>query len=239
MGNEGNNNLPSVIAAAHELKSPLSLIRQLTLILGDDKTTAAQRDQVIKRINLTSEKALRLTSDLTRAYNLTDSTLFPLSPLSPQQICHELLYDMTPYIKSQGREVRLVMPTKTPLIISNADLLGRILANFMDNALHYTFGEEKLQLLVSVNKKSNKVRLGLRDFGPSVKTDYFTSIENGMAKNAEVVHARPESSGLGIYISARFAEMINSQIGVTRHRNGATFYVDVPISSQLNLFKNI
>ena len=90
---------------------------------------------------------------------------------------------------------------------------------------------------LKVYKKENKVRFGLRDFGPAIKASYFEDIKNGMTKNAEVVHARPASSGLGIYISSQFAEIINSKIGVIRHRNGATFYVDVPISSQLKLFE--
>ena len=73
---EGKNNVPSVIAAAHELKSPLSLIRQLSLILEDESLTADQRSVSVNRIYLTTQKALRLTSDLTRAYNLNDPTLF-------------------------------------------------------------------------------------------------------------------------------------------------------------------
>lgn len=237
MESKGRNSVPSVIAAAHELKSPLSLIRQLALTLEDEDLSLNQRIQTVDRINLTTQKALRLTSDLTRAYNLSDPTLFPLSPLSPQQICRDLLYDMRPYITAKGRKIKFVTPSKTPLVITNADLLSRILANFMDNALNYTFGDEKMQLTINVSKKDKKVRLGLRDFGPAVKRNYFEDIEKGMAKNAEVIHARPQSSGLGIYIASQFATMINSQIGVTRHQNGATFYIDVPVSTQLKLFE--
>ena len=234
---EGKNNVPSVIAAAHELKSPLSLIRQLSLTLEDEKLTPEQRSLSVNRIYLTTQKALRLTSDLTRAYNLNDPTLFPLSPISPHQICRDLIYDMSPYINAKGRDIKLTVPQKTPLIISNADLLGRILSNFLDNALNYTFGDEKMQLSINVYKKEMKVRLGLRDFGPAIKQTYFEDIKNGMAKNEEIIHARPESSGLGIYIASQFAEMTNSKIGVIRHRDGATFYVDVPISTQLKLFE--
>ena len=234
---EGKNRVPSVVAAAHELKSPLSLIRQLSLLIDDDTLTPEDRAKAVERIYLTSQKALRLTSDLTRAYNLTDPTLFPLSPLSPQQVCRDLIFDMQPYIKAKGRRVKFVAPHGTPLIISNADLLSRILANFMDNALNYTFGDDVLQLTIKTNRKTKKVRLGLRDFGPAIKQDYFEKIEQGIGRNPEVVHARPESSGLGVYIAKQFADILNSQIGIVRHRDGATFYVDVPISSQLKLFE--
>lgn len=235
---EGKNTVPSVIAAAHELKSPLSLIRQLSLMLDGQALSSEDLKKVSQRIQLTTERALRLTSDLTKAYNLNlnDPTIFPLSPISPHQVCQDLLYDMSPYIKSKNREIKLVGAGRTPLVIANADLLSRILANFMDNALNYTFGDEKVQLIIKVKKKEKKVRLGLRDYGPAIKPSYFEDIKKGLATNAESIHARPLSSGLGIYISAQFAQMIGSKIGVTRHKDGATFYVDVPISTQLKLF---
>jgi len=49
------------------------------------------------------------------------------------------------------------------------------------------------------------------------------------------IHARPQSSGLGLYIAGQFADAMNGRIGVTRHRDGATFYVDLQASKQLSL----
>ena len=77
MESEGRGDFPTVIAAAHELKSPLSLIRQLSLLLDSDILSNQERAEALSRIQMTTQKALRLTSDLTQSYNLNDNTLFP------------------------------------------------------------------------------------------------------------------------------------------------------------------
>jgi hypothetical protein len=41
--------LPSVLVAAHELKTPLALIRQLALLLDDDLTSSADKTQIQQR----------------------------------------------------------------------------------------------------------------------------------------------------------------------------------------------
>lgn len=239
MEGEGKSNVPSIIAAAHELKSPLGLIRQLALVLEDETISQTEREQAISRIYMTSQKALRLTSDLTRAYSLNDPTLFPLSPINPQQLCRDLIYDMTPQITAKNRQIKVLSPVKVPLVVANADLLNRILANFMDNALCYTFDQDKIELSINILRSQKKVRIGLRDFGPAIRPGHLSYLKKGLGVNLESIQARPESSGLGIYISSRFAEIINSKTGVIRHKNGATFYVEVPISTQLSLFEGV
>lgn len=42
--------LPSVLVAAHELKTPLALIRQMALLLDDDLTIEADKKQIQQRI---------------------------------------------------------------------------------------------------------------------------------------------------------------------------------------------
>ena len=56
-----------------------------------------------------------------------------------------------------------------------------------------------------------------------------------MVARAAAADNRPGSSGLGMFIANEFALAIGAQIGVIRHRDGATFYVDVPASTQLRL----
>ena len=50
------------------------------------------------------------------------------------------------------------------LILANRILLGRILANFLNNALAYT--EDGSEIKVSVKATKDAVRMSVRDFGP-------------------------------------------------------------------------
>ena len=224
--------LPSVLVAAHELKTPLSLIRQLTLMLGDDLTSEADKKQIKQRIVQTSEQALQLTVDLANSANLTPS-LFPLEPVNPLALCQQMAAETRFNVVLYGRKISWPQRGRNSrLILANRTLLGRILANFLNNALKYT--EDGSEIKVSVKAVGGAVRLSVRDFGPMMSLKEYRRLLDEMDAR-KTVRTRPESSGLGIYVASQFARAMNGQIGLIRHRDGLTFYVDMPISRQLSL----
>lgn len=230
-----SDGLPSIVAAAHELKSPLALVRQLSLMLEEGSLPVDQQKRMLRQISLTSERALRLTSDLTRSVRLSDA-LFTLEPINPQQLCEDIVRELTPLFTAHDRDVKLVSRKHPLLLVANRDLLRRIIMNFGDNALHYAEGNTAVEIRVGSLKAGNIIRLGVRDHGPALPIDTLKSLRGKLATCASTpVHARPQSSGLGLYIASQFADVMNGKIGVTQHRDGATFYIDLQASQQLSL----
>ena len=224
--------LPSVLVAAHELKTPLALIRQIALLLDDDLTSAADKKQIQQRIIQTSEQALQLTVDLANSANLTPS-LFPLEPVNPLALCQQIAVETRFNAALYGRKISWPRSGRNSrLILANRTLLGRILANFLNNALKYT--EDGSEIKVSVTAAKEAVRLSVRDFGPMMSLKEYRRLLSEMDAR-KTVRTRPESSGLGIYVASQFARAMNGQIGLIRHRDGLTFYVEMPVSRQLSL----
>ena len=224
--------LPSVLVAAHELKTPLALIRQMALLLDDDLTSTADKKRIQQRIIQTSEQALQLTVDLANSANLTPS-LFPLEPVNPLALCQQIAAETRLNAVLYGRKISWPQRGRNSrLILANRILLGRILANFLNNALKYT--EDGSEIKVSVKAVGGAVRLSVRDFGPMMSLKEYRRLLDEMNAR-KTVRTRPESSGLGIYVASQFAQAMNGQIGLIRHRDGLTFYVDMPISRQLSL----
>lgn len=224
--------LPSVLVAAHELKTPLALIRQMALLLDDDLTSKADKKQIQQRIVQTSEQTLQLTVDLANSANLTPS-LFPLEPVNPLALCQQIAAETRLSAALYGRKINWPRGGRNNrLILANRTLFGRILANFLNNALKYT--EDGSEIKVSVKAVGGAVRLSVRDFGPMMNLREYRRLIDEMDAR-KTVRTRPESSGLGIYVANQFAQAMNGQIGLIRHRDGLTFYVDMPISRQLSL----
>ncbi len=223
-----------IIAAAHELKAPLALTRQLALRLGDPSLSEVERERLTHRIVLTSERALRLTSDLTKAARLEDA-LFTLEPINPEQVCRDIVAELTPLFEAYGRSVSVRTRRHPLLLVANRDLLRRILLNFSDNALQYSEPGTAVQIQIQAFRKAGYVRLGVRDVGPAVSSDMWRRLQKTIATAPQPVHARPGSSGLGLYIAGQFADIMQGSIGAIRHRDGATFYIDLPASQQLSL----
>jgi signal transduction histidine kinase len=232
-GSEGSFEVTPLIAAAHELKAPLALVRQLALRLGDDTLSPAERQQLLDRTVLTSERALRLTSDLTRAARL-DSAMFQLEPINPDQLCRDVVSELQPLFQAYGRSVAVKGRRHPLLLVANRDLLRRILLGFSDNALHYSLPGTAVHLQIQAFKKTGVIRVGVRDFGPALSSDMWRSLQKKLNTAPQPIHARPESSGLGLYIAHQFADAMNGKIGAVRHKDGATFYVELQASNQLS-----
>jgi signal transduction histidine kinase len=211
---------PTLATAAHELKSPLVLLRQLSLLL--------------QQITWTSERALRLTSDLTRSARLDDA-LFAMEPINPQALCNEIVQELTPLFTAHGRELMVKARRHPLLLVANRDLLRRIIMNFSDNALYYSEPGSAVELQVQMLQKGKVIRVGVRDFGPALSSDMWRTLQKKIeSQSPQSIHARPNASGLGLYIASQFADTMQGKIGAIRHRDGATFYVDLSSSHQLS-----
>lgn len=228
-----DDGLFSLVTAAHELKAPLSLVRQLALGLEAGGYSEAQRQRILRQIILTSERALRLTTDLSRTSRLEDS-LFELEPLNPQQICEEAAHELEPLYKARGRELRVTSRHRPILAVANRDLLRRIILNYADNALHYA-EDAPVELRAQAIRNGSKIRIAVRDHGPAIPADIWRRLQASLGTGAQPLHTRPGSSGLGLYVAGQFARAMNGEVGAIRHRDGATFYVDTTASTQLSL----
>lgn len=223
-----------LIMAAHELKAPLALMRQLSLSLQHQTLSEQDKQHLFERMVLTSERALRLTTDLTRSSRLQDS-LFDLEPLNPQQICEEVAHELSPLYAAKGRTIQVATRHRPLLAVANKDLLRRIMMNFGDNALHYSEPSRPVTLEAGLKENGSRVRIGVRDFGPAVPIDIWQRLQSSLGAEQQLLHSRPQSSGLGLYVAGQFAGAMRGRIGATRHRDGATFYVDIDASTQLSL----
>lgn len=233
-GGEGRYEVTPLVAAAHELKAPLALVRQLALRLEDESLTDAERARLLRQTVLTSERALRLTSDLTKSARL-DSALFAVEPINPEQLCRDIVAELTPLFTAYDRRVEVRSRKHPLLLVANRDLLRRILLGFSDNALHYSAEGTAVHLQIQALKKAGVIRIGVRDYGPALSSDMWRKLQKKLRTAPQSIHARPESSGLGLYIASQFAEAMNGRIGAVRHKDGATFYVELQASSQLSL----
>lgn len=222
--------VPSFTVAAHELKAPLSLLRQLSLHLESGDIDTKEVQKIAHQMTLTSERALRLTTDVTKYARLDDS-LFTLEPLNPAVLCQEVVEELAPLYSAHGRQITVKSRTKSPLGLANPDLLRRILLNFGDNALHYSEEGQPVTLTTSVVHDGSVIRLGVRDFGPALPA----TLRKNVGNTAAPVHSRPGSSGMGLFIAQQFAQAMHATVGVISHRDGATFYVDIGVSAQMRL----
>jgi Signal transduction histidine kinase len=223
----------SLVTLAHELKSPLVLIRQLALFMESESLTSKDLKNISRQLNMTSERALRLVSDLTKASRLEDA-MFEMLPTNPRKVCAEVLSSMSGLYRINHKKLKVNYTNKDRLVVANQELLSSIIYNFCDNALHYSSDDMPSSLFVKSSR--DRVRIGVRDFGPGLPVEVWRDIKkSGAVFSPQPIQARPGSSGLGLYIVSRFVRAMNGEFGTIRHRDGTTLYVDLRVSNQLSL----
>lgn len=228
----GSLALPSVLAAAHELKAPLVLMRQLSYQLGTDQLSPSQR-LTQERLRLTAERALRLVENITRSSRLDDA-LFALEPLQAHAIWRDVVAELGPLARQLEQPLQLAVPKRPLLVVAHRDLLPAILVGLTDNALAYN--RSKAPVHLSVKRRGDEVVFAVRDRGPIIEPKVFRELEARLGKTAQPLGGRAGSSGLGLWIAGSFARAMNANLSVTRHREGGmTFALHVPVSGQLSL----
>lgn len=221
-----------ILVAAHDLKAPLCLTRQLALSLGISQDPAD--DQRIKsQLVAVSERALRQVDDLTKIARLDDG-LFAMEPVSVRGVCEAVYRELDPLFRYEQRRLRFTYTNHSRLAIANRELLRRVIYNFCTNALHYSTAETESEL--SIIDHRNFIRIGVRDFGPALPTSVWRELKSGGLTRPTRITMRPGSSGLGLYIASEFARYMHAELGAIRHRDGTSFFVDLPISRQASLF---
>lgn len=220
------------VAASRELTSPLVLLRQLGLAISADDISDDERKQLSRQMTLTSERALRMAANL--GMTSAKQSSLSLEPINPVSICQDVIHELSPLFLAHGQSIKLTQRTRIPLLVGNRQLLTRILLGFGDNALHYGSPDHPVQMTIQSLK--GRVRIGVRDWGPAVPVDVWDRLESKIARHAVApLPARPYTSGVSLVAARKLAELMECSVGLTRHRDGATFYVDLLVSKQMSL----
>ncbi|MBQ3293627.1 HAMP domain-containing histidine kinase [Candidatus Saccharibacteria bacterium] len=224
-------NINGIFVAAHELKAPLSLMRQLALSLDPDspQETKEYQDKLIS----VSDRALRQVSDLAKVARLEDA-LFEMEPVAVRGVCDEVTEELKYLFRFNQKSLETTYRNKQKLAVANRDLLSSIIYNFCANALKYS--DKNQASLLTLKDKNQHIRLEVRDFGPALPTPIYQKLAKNELEAPTSISFRPDSSGLGLFIATKFARYMKANVGAIRHRDGTTFFVDLPVSNQGTLF---
>lgn len=221
----------NLVIAAHELKAPLSLMRQLALSL-DFAEDGREKQQIQAEMVDLSERTMRQVNDLTKIPKLEEG-LFEMEPVSVRAVCDAVTAELDSLFRFNQRELVVQYRNRARLAIANRDLLFSVIYNFCLNAMHYS-GEETLSKL-TVRQWKDTIQVRVRDFGPALPTKIWRKFSRGEMDDMAGIPMRPGSSGLGLFIASKFAHYMNAEVGATRHKDGTSFFVNLPISKQASL----
>ncbi|MDO5451759.1 MAG: HAMP domain-containing sensor histidine kinase [Candidatus Saccharibacteria bacterium] len=219
-----------ILVAAHELKAPLAVLRQLALSFDE---MDADNEHIRSEMVSVSERAIKQVNDLVKVRRLEDG-LFEMEPVAVRAVCDEVTRELAYLFSYNRRDLFIKYSNKSKLVTANRDLLYSVVYNFLLNAMHYSGDGTRAELMVK--DFCGKVKIVVRDFGPSLPIEVWREMRRGWIEKPTSIAMRPGSSGLGLYIASKFSKYMNARVGAIRHRDGTSFFVELPVSKQASLF---
>jgi signal transduction histidine kinase len=192
---------------AHDLRSPLTRIRA-NIEKAAVHATEDEQQQALEAVSTDVDRMLRLISatlEISRAeagMGRHQFTEFDLGDLM-RDIC-EIYY---PVAEERGVLLKVEDPRTIPFV-GNRQLIGRAVANLIDNALKYA--GEGGQISIGANDDSRRVRLWVADHGPGIAPELR---DDAIRKYRRLEEARTtEGSGLGLAFVRAIARLHNGDI---------------------------
>lgn len=125
------------------------------------------------------------------------------------------------------RHIELTMVTCSAIVRTDPVLLGRIIQNFLSNAVKYTPGG---RILVGCRRRGQAVRIEVWDTGVGIARDELSEIFQEFYQIGNTERDRSQGLGLGLAIVQRLSRLLDVPVTVrSKEGKGSVFALDVPL----------
>jgi PAS domain S-box-containing protein len=220
-------------AIAHEIRTPLTSITMGLGILNENNAVKENKS-VLELLAIIQEESSRLTTLMDEFLELSRFEAGGIQLKIQQLDVANLLERAIAPFRMQASKAQIQfetsLSTDIPLVKWDADKIHSVIANLLTNALRYTPPGGKIFL--GVQHTSGTVLFSVADTGPGVPLelrnkifDKFFQIETGLTGKI----------GLGLAICKAIVKKHGGKIWVANNeRQGASFFVELPIQSKSN-----
>ena len=120
------------------------------------------------------------------------------------ELVREILIEYYPQIEKNGYELELKIPEYAICGEWDAQRIGRVIRNLIENALKY--GMDGKKLTVSVKKEGELAVFGIRDYGRGVSKEELPYMTELFYRGDSARNSRAGGMGLGLYIAEEIIE---------------------------------
>lgn len=209
-----------VEALAHDLKSPLSIIKVYAEALSDDTQVDDEQRQYLSVIEENIEKSVSLVQQMQYTTDLDNSSVsvvhqhVDLKGFLGRKACGYALQ-----AKQKGIEVTLSVADSIPVpVFTDIDKVERILDNIMENSLQYTPAGGRIDIAVKSDERYLYYSICDTGMGFSAK-DMEKAFEK-FYRGDEARQTKGGHSGLGLHIVKQLAELLGGDVKIKNAAGG-------------------
>ena len=219
---------------SHELKNPLTAIREFTSLLAD---------RVVGDINPQQEEFLNISLECCDRLNRLVNDLLDTAKLETGKL--ELIpeaVDLTLLTKqiaqqhkssSEERNINLTceLPAGLPNIQGDSVRIAQVLSNLLDNSLKFTAEGGWVKITAAYQEQQRCLTITVADNGKGIANEDISRIFERMYQSNSNEGGQRDGMGIGLFLSATIARLhggdltVRSNVGV-----GSAFILTLPLS---------
>lgn len=222
-----NERIGSFIGIAHDLRTPISLIKAP---LSELEVQADIPEESKKKLGVAVKNAEKLFTMITQLLDLQKAETHP-------EHLEVAFYDIKLYLKDKlsafrmaasQKEIELCLEVEPdmPEVWLDKDKMDHIMDNLLSNALKYT---EKGSIRILVKQAKNKWSIEVKDSGIGIPAGEQKNIFNEYFRAGNVKNLQEQGIGIGLMITSRIIKQHHGKIEFRSVENeGTAFIVTFP-----------
>jgi signal transduction histidine kinase len=218
-----------VSMVAHDLRSPLTVIRGYTEILQEeqDPPPNPREMRALETMSTNIEHMLQMTEKLLELSRLQSGTVhFDMEALPIEVVIDEVCTSFEQQLSDKHLGLKRELPTELPRVWGDHFHLTQVLSNLMTNAFNYT---PSGAIIIGARPRDGFVEVSVSDTGIGIPPEdhqrLFTHFFRGQH---QIVRSR-KGTGLGLSIARSIVEAHGGEIWVESEvGKGSTFRFTLP-----------
>ncbi|MGJ7914268.1 response regulator [Massilia sp. LXY-6] len=216
---------------AHELRNPLSPIRNAAALLGSSGAGAAERQARAREvITRQVDHLAHLVDDLLDVARISEGKIaLRKEEVELKGVIAQAIETAGPLIAARGHHLEVLQPEREIWVMGDPVRLAQSMGNLLHNAAKFT--PKGGQIRVEVRLDGELVRIAVQDNGIGIAEDSLPRIFGMFTQAAVPPDRAPEGLGIGLSLVSRLLEMHGGRLSATSPGigMGSTFTVELPV----------
>lgn len=217
---------------SHELKTPLTAIREGAELLAEEATgrLSAEQREIAEILRHNSIELQKLIEDLL-AYGASRlrETRLDLGPVRVRDVIDRVAGDQR--LALRAKNLRLAIDAEDGVLAADFEKLRIILDNLVSNAIKFSPAGGTIAIAARV--RGACLELEVADEGPGVAPEERERIFDPFYQGSAVARGRVKGTGIGLSIVREYVAAHGGTVGVADrgNRGGACFRVSLPLDA--------
>lgn len=221
-----------VSTATHQLRTPLTGIGWgLDTLAAPNSGISDKQRILVEQMRNTTRYVIALVNDLLNVSELEEGrAVYQFERQNITPVIRTILDGLKVELEEKHLKTTFDEPEDSERTYPAIDRvrIGMALQNIIDNAVRYT--PEGGAIKIAVRTSADALVISVSDTGIGISESDQKLLFNKFFRAPNAVHAVPDGSGLGLYLTKRIVEDHNGSISVdSAEGKGTTFSVELPL----------